>query len=284
METNYILDEIIKKYNIKLEDYDDKDLFVSIMNGKFDKDVDYDDPLILTYIGTYYLYIKQSNSFDYKSMEKYFIKAIDNAKLNDKYNNPTTFAMFYLGNYYNSIKKYDLMEKYYTMYLDNVPNNLHYRTVNYAMIVLGDYYRSIKQPIGSYYDLMKKYYLMTIEYNKDFVSSDYSYRAMYSLADYYAKTERKYDLMKKYMETIIDNASHDSKDIKIKSSNNNIINIPIYAMKYLGNYYKKIEKDNILAQKYLLMAIEKSTEIPFKSDITNSSITDECLPLSMHNL
>jgi hypothetical protein len=143
------------------------------------------------------------------------------------------------------------------------------------MVVLGDYYRSIKEPIGSYNDLMKKYYLMVTD-------NEFSIRAMYFLADYYARTERKYDLMKKYMEMIIENTTHDSQYIKTKSSSIN--NIPIYAMKYLGNYYKKIEKDNILAQKYLLMAIEKSTELPLKSNITNSMISNECLPLSMHNL
>ena len=42
--------------------------------------------------------------------------------------NPTTFAMFYLGNYYNSIKKYDLMEKYYLMYLDRLAKKLLLKT------------------------------------------------------------------------------------------------------------------------------------------------------------
>jgi hypothetical protein len=57
--TNYTLDEIYNKYNIKLDEYDDKDLFLSVMNGKFNKDTDYDDTLILTYIGAYYQYVNQ---------------------------------------------------------------------------------------------------------------------------------------------------------------------------------------------------------------------------------
>ena len=140
METNYTLAEICNKYNFKLDDCEDKDLFVSVINGKFDKDVDYDDPIILTYIGLYYQRVKQSNEFDYKSMEKYFLKAINHA------NKHINIAMYYLGHYYCINKQYDLMEKYYLMYLDiNEPNNVFNKTVNFVMMELGNYYRLINQ-------------------------------------------------------------------------------------------------------------------------------------------
>ncbi len=275
METNYTLNEICNKYNLKLDVRDDRDLLVSVMNGKFDKNADYDDPIILTYIGFYYQKVKQSNEFDHKSMEKYFIKASNNA------NNNINIAMYYLGCYYYQNKQYDLMEKYFIMYLDiNEPNNVFNISVNNVMIFLADYYRMIKQPIGSSYDLMEKYYLMIIDYNKRFIGySKNSIISMFWLVDYYSKTKNYY-LMKKYMEMIIDNTNYNKYIIKLNSRN---IDIRIHAMRTLGYYYKK-ESNDVLMQKYLLMAIEKSTDLPLPSNIINTTTTNECFPLSMYNL
>ena len=119
METNYTLDEITKKYNIALDEYDDKDLFVSVMNGKFNKDIEYEEPLILTYIGAYYQFVKQPTGHDFKLMEKYYLKAIENAKDNENHNNSKYYAIYNLGRYYQLNKQYDSMEKYYQMGIDN---------------------------------------------------------------------------------------------------------------------------------------------------------------------
>ena len=265
METNYTLDEITKKYNITLEECDDKQLFVSVMNGKFNRDIEYDDPLILTYIGSYYQFIKQPTGHDFILMEKYYLKAIENA--NNSHNNSTYFAMYNLGRYYQLIKQYEKMEKYYKIIIDNTSHN----TAQYAMLALGNYYRSIKQPTGYNYELMIKYYQMTIDFNKHLPSNNkYAVNAMVWLVNHYLNVEKRFDLVKKYLEMVINNDNNDEN-----------IFARVYAMKTLGQYYKNVDKNKILMNKYLLMAIETATSLPLK--IT----TDECLSnlqLSTYNL
>jgi hypothetical protein len=87
--------------------------------------------------------------------------------------------------------------------------------------------------------------------------------------------------MKKYMEMIVDNTNYNKYIIKINSCN---VDIRIHAMRILGCYYKALECNNVLMQKYFLMAIEKSTDLPLPSNIINTKTTDVCFPLSMHNL
>jgi tetratricopeptide (TPR) repeat protein len=242
------------------------------MNGKFNKDTDYDGPLILTYIGIYYQFVKQPNGFDFKSMEKYYLKALDtknHTNSNHTDNNSRCYAMYSLGRYYQLIKKYDSMEKYYKMAIGNTnQSNSHY-TSQCAMLALGNYYRSIKEPTS--YELMKKYYQMTI----DFKYNRYSINAMMWLADYYRTIEKNYGLMKKYLEMAIDI----NNDI-INDSINDIIKERVHAMKALGYYYKNIDKNMILMEKYLLMSIELATSQPLKIKIPPI----ECLSLSIHNL
>jgi hypothetical protein len=263
METNYTLEEITNKYSIILEEGDDKELFLSIMNGKFDKDKEYDEPLTLTYIGIYYQFIKQPTGYDYKSMEKYYLKALDN--YNHTNNNFKYYVMFSLGRYYQISKQYDTMKKYYQMVIDNTNQSDPHYTVQYASLALGNYYRSIEKPNSDTYKLMIKYYLMTIDYNNNSNQSynKFAINAMIWLADYYKNIEINYDLMKKYLEMAVNNNGYDDAN-----------NYSIHAMKTLGYYYKNIEKNNILMEKYLLMAIEKATSKPIKSNI---SIMDECL-------
>jgi hypothetical protein len=288
METDYTLDEIIKKYNIILDDNDDKDLFVSIMNGKFNKDAnaDYEDPLILTYIGAYYQFVKQQNGYDYKSMEKYYLKVLDTKNNYNLHDNSRYYIIYSLGRYYQIIKQYDSMKKYYHMVIGNTNQSDTHYTSQYAMLALGNYYRSIKEPTS--YELMKKYYLMTIYYNNNnsnhISNNKYSINAMIWLANYYLHVERKYDLMRKYLEMAIDNTNHYHNDSNNDSNNDidNIIKERVHAMKALGYYYKNIEKNMILMEKYLLLAIETATSRPI-----NNKTTEECLsnlPLSTHSL
>ena len=279
METDYTLDEICNKYNIKLDDYDNKDLFVSVMNGKFNKDIDYDDTLILTYIGAYYQFVKQPTGHDLKSMEKYYLKALDTKN----HNNSRYYAMYSLGRYYQLIKQYDSMEKYYQMAIGNINQSDSHYTSQYAMLALGNYYRSIKQQTS--YELMKKYYLMTIDYNNNANQGYYnkfSINAMIWLANYYQHVERNYDLMKKYLEMAIDSHNDINNDTN-NDINNDIIHYCIHAMKTLGYYYKYIEKNMILMEKYLLMAIEMATSKSFKSNV-DITLSNECFSLSTHNL
>ena len=104
--TNYTFDEIIHKFEIKCDENTEKDLFVSIMNGNFDKQIDDNtDPNILFNIGKYYQKIIK----DYDMMKKYYCIAVDCGN---------TCAMDNLGNYFKEIKDYDMMEEYYLMAID----------------------------------------------------------------------------------------------------------------------------------------------------------------------
>ena len=83
MTTNYTFDEIISKFNVKCDKNTDKDLFVSIINGNFDKEINEDmDPNIMFNIGTYYQFIKK----DYDLMKKYYLMAINNDNINAMFN------------------------------------------------------------------------------------------------------------------------------------------------------------------------------------------------------
>ena len=117
MTTNYTFDEIINKFQIKCDENIEKDLFVEIMNGNFNKQIDETiDPNILFNIGKYYHKIQK----DYDMMKKYYLMAIEKGN-HDAMNN--------LGLYYKNIEKdYDMMKKYYLMAIDkgcfNAMNNL----------------------------------------------------------------------------------------------------------------------------------------------------------------
>ncbi len=53
--TNYTANELFSKFNVKCDETTDTELFVSIMNGNFNKDIDENiDPNILFNIGKYY--------------------------------------------------------------------------------------------------------------------------------------------------------------------------------------------------------------------------------------
>lgn len=266
METDYTLDEIIKKYNITLEEGYNTDLFLSILNGKFNKYTDSTDPIILAYIGMYYQLVKQSTEYDLKSMEKYYLKSLEYCgDINDPINYGFKYYVMYsLGRYYQITKDHVLMDKYYQM----VINSSHY-TSQYASLALGNYYRSIKPPTSESYTLMKKYYIMTI----DFKYNNFSLSAVVWLADYYRTIEKNYVFMKLHLETALINADVDNPiyDATI-----------IYILRNLGHYYKNIEKDIIKTGHYLLKAIERATNK--SSNNHNNHNNNDKLLLSTYNM
>ena len=74
--TNYTYDELAKKYSIELDDNDDKDLFLSIMNGNFENVFDENKPkeaIVYYYMSVYYELIEQN----YDEMKKYNLMAIE---------------------------------------------------------------------------------------------------------------------------------------------------------------------------------------------------------------
>lgn len=102
--TDYTYSQIMIKYNlIYTMSYEEQDLFVSIMNGNFDENIDPDtitDLKIITFIGLYYQYVNR----DYVKMKKYYNIGID--KDNDE-------SMFWMGCYYYDMEKNDEMIKKY---------------------------------------------------------------------------------------------------------------------------------------------------------------------------
>jgi len=133
--TKYTLEELRDKYNLKLTDEDDRELFVLIMNGDFNRDFDSMDSNELHYIGTYYHHVEKN----YDIMKKYYLMAI---------NKGNTMAMYRLGYYYHFVeKKYDEMKKYYLMAIN--------KDNTFAMCNMGYYYCNVEKN----YDEMKKYYL-----------------------------------------------------------------------------------------------------------------------------
>jgi hypothetical protein len=236
--TNYTLEQLTTKYNLTFIDEDDEELFVSIMNGNFDINIDKETarPLIINYIGLYYEFVEKN----YDEMKKYYIILIDYTKYNPS-DYASYSALYNLGNYYKNIEKnYDMMEKYYLMLLDNCVNNgnnLELHSIKtFIMNTLGSYYEKIKDN----YDLMKKYYLMAID-NATHVaanetSNQASYYAMNNLGNYYHRIEINEDLMKKYYMMAIENGNKT-------------------AMTNLSNYYSE------LSMKYLGMSKLKSANI-----------------------
>jgi tetratricopeptide (TPR) repeat protein len=236
--TNYTLEQLTTKYNLTCIDEDDEELFVSIMNGNFDTNINTEtaNPLMLNYIGLYYEFVE----INYDEMKKYYIILIDYAKYNPS-DYASYSALYNLGNYYKDIEKnYEMMEKYYLMLLDNALNDENkvelYSVRTFIMNTLGNYYEKIKEN----YDLMKKYYLMAIDNikldEKFNTSNEASYYAMNNLGNYYKNIEINEDLMKKYYMMAIDNGNK-------------------LAMTNLGNYYIELSK------KYFYMAKLKTANI-----------------------
>ena len=153
------------------------------------------------------------------------------------------YSMHFLASHYNHIKDYDMMKKYYLMAIDH--NN------NHSMNNLAYYYRHTQKD----YDLMKKYYLMSINCN--------NITAMYNLAHYYQYVEKNYDLMKKYYLMAIDNID-DSGD----------------SMHNLAHYYQHTESNYDLMKKYYFMAVKNNNTYSIKKclriykKVTSETVND----------
>jgi len=191
-------------------------------------------------------------------------------------------VLTYYGLFYNSIKEYTTMVKYYLMAIDlnydNAMNNLalyYERTQDYvsmmkyylmaidkgnsyAMYNLGYYYGNIKD-----YPNMKKYYLMAIDKG--------NYNAMCNLGIYYSDI-KDYASMEKYYLMAIDKGNSSSMhnlgyyycEIKDYSSMEKYYQMAIdkgnsSSMHNLGIYYWNI-KDYSSMEKYYLMAIKHGCE------------------------
>ncbi len=236
--THYTLEELTIKYDLMCIDEDDKDLFLSIMNGNFDRNINIEtiDPLKLNYICIYYEFVVKN----YDEMKKYYTLLIDKIK-----HMPSTYAfysaVYNLGNYYKNIEKnYEMMKKCYLLLLDNSLNEDNHSELHsirtFIMNTLGNYYEKIEEN----YDLMKKYYLMAIDNINHIAANDNSNHAsccaMNNLGNYYQRIEINEELMKKYYMMAIENGNKT-------------------AMKNLSNYYAD------MSMKYLGMSKLKSANV-----------------------
>jgi tetratricopeptide (TPR) repeat protein len=238
------LQEISTNYKITLkdDDFNNKELLLSIYNGNFTKDFNH-TILGLFHIGYYYQYV----NIDYELMKSYYEICIEN-----KFDR----AMNSMGNYYSLIKDYDKMKYYYLMAIEY--NN------SGAMNNLGIFY----QQINIDYDLMKKYYLMAIEFNEPY--------ALFNLAVYYEEIEKNYEEMKKYYLRAIENniimamsclaryyfiVENDFQKMEyyyLMAIDNGCVismfNIGIYY-EYIEDYEKMLKYHNMAAEHYNVNAI-----------------------------
>jgi tetratricopeptide (TPR) repeat protein len=163
-----------------------------------------------------------ANCIEYFYFGKYYDKMKDYDLMKKYYlkaiDSGDCHAIYNLACYYHDIEDYDLMKKYYLMAIDKKDTD--------AMYNIAYYYKKINN-----YDRMKKYYLMAIELNSNI--------AMYGLGVYYQDIDEDYDLMKKYYLMAIE-------------LNNT------QAMTNLANYHQTVDKDYDLMKKYYLMAIEQN--------------------------
>jgi len=150
-------------------------------------------------------------------------------------------SMISLGTYYKKINNMELMMKYYMMAHDIIftDHNNHlplvvqkyYNDKIYLIYTDGSY--SILRDIAKYYkstnqsELMTKFCLLDIEHNNN---SD----SMFDLGIYY-RGLKQYDDMKKYLNMAVDDNNYS-------------------AMIELSDYYKHIEVDNELMNKYSKLA------------------------------
>jgi tetratricopeptide (TPR) repeat protein len=180
--TNYTENELLSKFNVKCDENTDTELFVSIMNGNFNKDIDETiDANILFNIGKYYQIIKEPSDYNYDMMKKCYMMAI-----NAPHNNGHAHAMNNLGYHYYEIEKdYQNAIKYYMMAINASHNKGSDVQKSRAYNNIGIYYDEIEKD----YQNAIKYYMMAINtsHNKgnDFQKS----RAYNNLGIYYYKCQ-----------------------------------------------------------------------------------------------
>lgn len=217
-------------------------------------------------IGNYYEQLK-----DYENMKLFYIMSscLDNIdacmKLADHYritNNEKEMIKYYslaqelnniykykhniyytilinhnIGLYYRSHEKYDLMDKYYDIYINNTSGNTSELCYDIGMI----YY------CNHDYELMKKYFMYAIVQN--------NVKAMCELADYYNRI-KEYSLMEQYYLKAIDfNCCKALSEFAFYAAHRNVtinpdLNDIIDEEKKINNEYK------LLAEQYYLKIIE----------------------------
>jgi hypothetical protein len=189
------LDEIKEKYPINFEESKkyEKEILSIFNSTKLNiDDYNLNDSCILFIIGLYYKYVLKDNRsteiFYLLAILKnncdaiialvYFYKDIDDEESMLKYSLMTiecdcynSDILYFIGQYYQTEEKYELMEKYYLMGVEIGDLRSIYR--------LGLYYQENKKD----YDLMKIYYLMGVEKGDS--------NSMNSLACYYEEVEKK---------------------------------------------------------------------------------------------
>jgi TPR repeat protein len=172
-----------------------------------------------------------------------------------------------LGVYYQTLKDYDNMKKYYLMAIEE-GNSL-------AMSNLGVYYQTLKD-----YDNMKKYYLMAID-----KCNNYS---MNNLGVYY-KEIKDYDNMQKYYSMAIEKGHHYSMNNLNNAIYENFnFNIAFDCLKYLDSKnFKKYNEyvrthDNINHPNYKPILIdchvcyENKLKATYNCDCKESTICVDC--------
>ena len=165
-------------------------------------------------------------------------------KIDDEIKNGNTSAMIFVGSVYRMERRYNVMEKYYNMAIDD----------NDALYHIGTYYGYIRNNFVE----MKKYFLMAIDKN--------NVRAMHALGYYYKNTEKQYYLMKKYYFMAIYPLLRQTKDFSVHTielSSDNPVDDNNYcivqSLTDLASYYQHNEKKYDLMEKYYLFAIIKKS-------------------------
>lgn len=177
-------------------------------------------------LGLYYGNIRQ-----YHTMLKYYILASELGK--DE-------AFYKLGYYYQYIEiNYELMKKYYDKHIDKTS------IISSSTYNLGCYYQYIKKD----YEMMKEHYNIVIENNM------WDMRPIYKLGYYYQYVEKNYTQMKKYYLMGID-LGEGYKHITYGDHYHSNVEYYTKLLISFGNYYKKVEKNYTLMEKYYMEAIE----------------------------
>ena len=238
------------------------------------------ETFIIEYIGStqYNKFMKINNESDLLIIYDLYKNGI----VGETYN---SLICFYYGFYYESLKKWDLVEKYYLLAVDynnsDAMNRLglyYYMKEKYDFVIkyilmavdnnnyesagcLAHYYQFVEKN----YFFVEKYYLMAINYDNSSSNAD----SMYYLA-YFYNMDKKYDLMEKYYLMAINhdharsmnNLAHyyeykgNNYDLAKKYYLMAIKHGSIVALNNLGYYYEHREKQFDLAKKYYLMAID----------------------------
>jgi TPR repeat protein len=240
---NYKAKDNTKQDNTKEEDNTKEDN-IKLMKKYYLMAIKKGHPMAMSYLGHYYETVELNQDL----AVKYYKMAVEHFNRTDYKFDYKRFAssryhyiINYLGDYYEKIGDYKLMKKYYLMHTDNA----------YAMKSLALYYQNIEKNN----DLMMKYYIKTVN-NGYYKESD----ILEKVINYY-KENKNYKAIKKiYLEIIKSNS------IPLQYRHQNTY---ICAMYKLGDYYKDIEKNPNLMNKYYTMAKQNLSAIKNNPSLYN---------------